>query len=120
MKENEEIECLDLNALYNALLARIVKGDMTEDDYGYHVYTHFGHAIRREPAPDGSDYFDLYKNAGSCLKFCCDGEECKVLEKTDEYVKLIDIENIDNEELDEIDTTFRLSLEEFRIATGIR
>lgn len=69
--------------------------------------------------PQGNDYYyDLYRELNSGLMLCCDGEQCKVLEQTEEYVRLIDVENIDNEDLEGIDTTFRLSSDEYKITTG--
>lgn len=116
-EEKEEIVCLDLNSLYHHTLKQVMFNGETEDDFDY-VMTGAGHCIRKEGNPDGSPYFDLCRDDYSYLKLCCDGEECKVLERTDEYVTLIDVENIDNDELEGIDTTFRLSVKEFSIATG--
>ena len=109
----EEIVCLDLQTLFETLYT-----SMSKDN---EVFTVFSHSIRREPnfIDKGYDYYyDLYKNGNSNLRLCCDGEQCKVLERKDGYVRLIDVENIDNEELDGIDTIFRLTEEEFNIATG--
>ena len=112
MKE-EEIVCIDLAVLFNYL------NNWGSEDY---VYTDFNHFIRREKnvsnkGCDYLDYYDLYKTDVSSLRLCCDGEQCKVLNKTDKYVELIDVENIDNEELEGIDTTFKLSIDEYNVAT---
>lgn len=108
----EEIVCLDLQTLFECLYTGMCKDN--------EVYTRYSHYIRREPSPDGNNYYDLYKDGYSSLKLCCDGEQCKVLERTADYVKLIDVENIDNEELEGIDTSFKLSVTAFEIATGGR
>lgn len=101
----EEIVCICLKALFDYLYT-----GKEETVYLLGLY------IRREPSSDGDFYYDLYKD-GSDLRLCCDGEQCKVLERTADYVKLIDVENIDNEDLEGIDTTFMLSLKAFGIAT---
>lgn len=105
----EEIVCVSLKALYKDTFAGMAGEEL--------AHTSLMHVIRREPSPDGNDYYDLYRNTDSSLRLCCDGEQCKVLERTKDYVKLIDVENIDDESLDGIDTTFRLTLQEFDIAT---
>ncbi|MBP5359543.1 MAG: hypothetical protein J6Y69_10250 [Treponema sp.] len=106
--ENEEIECLDLGALFTYLGRYQSNGSV--------VQTCYDHVIRREPY--GNDYYyDLYRTVNSNMRLCCDGEQVKVLERTDQYVKLIDVENIDDEDLEEIDTTFKLETNEFNIAT---
>ena len=105
----DEIVCLCLKTLFQTLFT-----GMSSDD---EVYTRFSHCLRREPnTVDGDYYYDLYKTKTSGYRLCCDGEQCKVLEQTESYVKLIDVENIDNEELDGIDTTFKLSIDEYNIA----
>lgn len=106
----EEIVSVSLQALFQSLCKSLCDDDAT--------YTRYGHCIRREPCTvDSSCYYDLYRSSDSAYRLCCDGEQCKVLERTADYVKLIDVENIDNEELEGIDTTFRLSIKEFGIAT---
>lgn len=110
--EKEETVCLDLMALY----------DHTEKKKGSHPDSYSDNAVEVDLGfnvirKDG-DYYDLFRNKNSSVMLCCDGEQCKVLKRTDEYVTLIDVENIDNDELEEIDTTFTLSVEEFKIATG--
>ena len=113
----EEIVCLSLKSLYDFCRAK-AKTTMCD---AYSDYAECEHCIIRDnSAVDGGEYYALYSDRYGDLKLCCDGEQCKVLERTDEYVKLIDVENIDNDELDGIDTTFKLTLEEFDIATGKR
>ena len=103
--EEKECCCLDLNNLYQFLHG--------ESD----AMTEFGYEVRREPAPDGSDYYDLMGSNG--LRLCCDGEQCIIIDRTAEYVSLIDVENFENEELEDagIDTVFHLSEKEFNTAT---
>ena len=104
----DEIVCVNLDELF--------KHRSKYQKNGKVVQTVYDHVIRKET--HGNDcYFDLYKEMNSGLRLCCDGEQCKILEQTDVYVKLIDVENIDNEDLEGIDTTFMLSTEEFGIAT---
>lgn len=101
MSKDENIVCLNLGGLYNAL---------QKDAHASSVGIEYG-LIRK----DGYyyDFFSWWSN----LRLCCDGEECKVLEQTDEYVKLIDVDNIDDEDLEGIDTAFKLTIDEFKIAT---
>ena len=106
---SEVYVCLNLQELYQWLY----KGP---SDY-FAVCTKYSYEIRREennadPEDVCNDYFDLYKY-DSNLRLCCDGEQCKILEQTEEYIRLIDVENIDNEELKGIDTSFKLSLLEY-------
>lgn len=105
----EEIVCICTQALFIYL----------DDNFGDYVFTKYNHCIRKEenPVDENCNYYDIYKNMDSGLRLCCDGEQCKVLEKTSDYVKLIDVENIDNPELSGIDTTFKLAIDEFKIAT---
>ena len=106
----EELVCVDLNALYGwAVKSKARMCDVYSD------YAECEHCIIRNKID--TEYFDLYSDKYSGLRLCCDGEQCKVLERTADYVKLIDVENIDNEELRGIDTTFKLSIAEFNIAT---
>lgn len=97
---NDDIVCLSLYELCKTL-----------PNDGKEYYTFYGHTIYKD-----GDYYDLYKTSPGSYRLCCDGEQCKVLERTDRYVKLIDVENIDVDELEGIDTTFKLSIEEFEIA----
>ena len=101
----EKIVCLNLQKLYEHYINK--EGDMFSD---YVCGSNF--IIRKQ-----EDYFDLFKNSYSGLRLCCDGEECKVLEETETEVKLISANNIDDEDLEGIDTTFVLSKEEYKIAT---
>lgn len=102
ISDYEETVCISLNQLYNSL-------EEKQDSFSSYVETKYG-LIRKD-----DDYYDFF-SGWSNLRLCCDGEQCKVLERTTDYVKLIDVENIDNEELEGIDTTFKLSVEEFNIA----
>lgn len=107
----EEIVCVDLQTLFKHY--EKTKG-LSNDMYSDFVWLDSGSFIIRK---NDDDYHDLYSSISGSLKLCCDGEQCKVLERTADYVKLIDVENIDNEELEDIDTTFKLSTAEFNIAT---
>lgn len=105
-KSKEETECLNLGFLFEQL----------EHDRDGYAETEFGFTLRREAAEDGEFYYDLLGGETGGLRLCCDGEQCTVLEKTDEWVKLIDVENIGNEDLKGYDTSFKLSLKEFEAA----
>lgn len=97
--------CISLLALFNELNRRY--------RFDSDTYATTYHSIRKE-----DDYYDLYKSdTGTGYRLCCDGEQCEILEITSHYVKLIDVENIGNEELEGIDTSFRLTLAEYNIAT---
>lgn len=102
----KEFECLDLGALFDSL----------ESDNG-NAETAFGYTLRRDAAPDGQFYYDLLGGSTGGLRLCCDGEECAVLERGDGWVKLVDEANIGDSDLDGLNTTFKLSEEEFNIAT---
>lgn len=102
ISDYEETVCISLNQLYNSL-------EEKQDSFSSYVETKYG-LIRKN-----DDYYDFF-SGWSNLRLCCDGEQCKVLERTTDYVKLIDVENIDNEELEGIDTTFKLSITEFNTA----
>lgn len=102
----DKIVCLDLQALFLHYSSEI-----DEDGFSDYVYgSHF--IIRRQ-----EEYYDLFRDSYSGLRLCCDGEECKILEETETEVKLISANNIDDEDLEGIDTTFVLSREEYKIAT---
>ena len=103
--------CLNLSALFNFCL---FLGHGDEDE----VWTMHGHTIRREAGEDG-DYYDLYRKEPGSLRLCCDGEECLVTDvMPDAAIRLIDSANVGDADLDGIDTTFILSVEELAIATG--
>lgn len=102
-KSIEEIICINLQAIYNTL-------EEHKDCFSKYVDTEYG-IIRKQ-----DDYYDFFSGTSN-LRLCCDGEQCKILERTKEYVKLICVDNIDNDELKDVDTTFKLSLEEFNTAT---
>ena len=112
----EEIEkefvCLCLYALFESL-----HGDGDGDS----VTTEYGYEIRRESAPDGNFYYDLLSSSG--LRLCCDGEECIVIDRTENYISLIDVLNFEDEEVEEleeagINPVFRMSEKEFATATA--
>ena len=108
---NENIVCLDLMALYehckeNKNVRAVSNPEATLAECKYCI-------ILNEA---GTEYYDLYRNENESVRLCCDGEQCKVLEHTEEYVRLVDVEDLDNEELEGIDTSFRLSIKEFEIA----
>ena len=106
---NEDIVCVSLKALWDFL--------WNEERDEYERQTYFCFTLRREDNPlDDDYYYDLYGSSYCGLRLCCDGEQCKIVNKTDSYIELIDIENIDNEELEGIDTTFKLSIAEFNAA----
>ena len=99
-KEREEIKMnnkkvtICLEVLFNKLT-----GHDTEEDY---VPTEYGY-IQKETDED-KEWFDLKTDDGTP---CMDGETCKVLEETDQYILL--------QEIDE-QIPFKLSREEFEIA----
>ena len=107
----EEKVCLDLMALYDRLKEYYSKKADDTDEWEY-MPTEYHHSIRKD-----GDYYDLTPTYGG-LMLCCDGEECVVTERTDEYVNLVSVSNLESEDLCGIDTIFTLSSEEFSIATG--
>lgn len=119
----EETVCLDLMALYKSKVGKYKQEGFPgtfPGTYEWDCVDTDCHVIRREKSPDGSDYYDLYRNCDSGLRLCCDGEQCVVTERTGEYINLVSVDNLDNEELCGIDTIFSLAPEEFEIATGGR
>ena len=93
MKNKEVTICLE--ALFNRLT-----GHDTEQDY---VSTEYGH-IQKE-TDEGKEWFDLKTDDGTP---CMDGETCEIIEETEQYILL--------QEIDE-QIPFKLSREEFEIAT---
>ena len=84
-----------LEALFNRLT-----GHDTEEDY---VPTEYGY-IQKE-TDEGKEWFDLKTDDGTP---CMDGETCEIIEETEQYILL--------QEIDE-QIPFKLSREEFKIAT---
>lgn len=91
--ENKKVT-ICLEALFNRLT-----GHDTEEDY---VPTEYGY-IQKETDED-KEWFDLKTNDGTP---CMDGEICEILEETEQYILL--------QEIDE-HIPFKLSKEEFEIA----
>ena len=92
MKNKEVTICLE--ALFNRLT-----GHDTEEDY---VPTEYGY-IQKETDED-KEWYDLKTDDGTP---CMDGETCEILEETEQYILL--------QEIDE-HIPFKLSKEEFEIA----
>lgn len=104
--KQEESECLDLGALYDSL----------ESDNG-NAETAYGLLLRRNAESDGQLYYDLFGSRFEGRLLCCDGEECFVKERGDGWVRLISEANVGDPDLEGVDATFKLSEEEFNIAT---
>lgn len=94
MKNKEVTICLE--TLFNRLTGHDAEEDYVPTEYGY---------IQKETDED-KEWFDLKTDAGTP---CMDGETCEVLEETEQYVLL--------QELDE-QIPFKLSREEFEIAAS--
>ena len=110
-ENKEKLVCLSFKALYeycykNKKICTVFNSvTAAECDYGIIINE------------DGLEYCDFYKNEdGSLILCCCDGEQCKVLERTDKYVRLVYVEDLDNQKLEDIDESFKLSINEFDIA----
>lgn len=95
MNNNKEVT-ICLKALFN----RLTEYD-TEEDY---AYTKYGY-IQKE-TDEGKEYFDFKTDDGTP---CMDGETCEIIEETEQYILL--------QELDE-QIPFKLSKEEFKIAAS--
>ena len=101
--------CVDLGAVYGHYWK-----EAHVDDFHDEVDLYFCDDIKRS-FQDDTTYYDIKRGD---LLLCCDGEECMILEETDSYVILVSVQNIGNyDELKGIDTSFKLSIGEFKTAT---
>ena len=92
--ENKRVT-ICLEALFNSLTGYDTEEEYVDTEYGY---------IQKETDED-KEWFDLKTDDGTP---CMDGEICEVLEETEQYILL--------QEIDE-QIPFKLSKEEFDIAT---
>ena len=112
----DETVCIDLESLYEYQRA---KAEGTSCDvYSDYVDCAYG-IIWNE-----GDYYDFYGSRTGDARLCCDGEQCKVVERLkwggQKCVNLVSVDNLDNEELEGTETVFTLTEEEFGVATGGR